>query len=226
MSLSYLLADDHTTMLNIIEKILCHFESCFSRKAAFRWFVIIITGLMLRSDKLGVTSILRDLALAPGCYDSMLHFFRASSWSLEDIRKRWFSAERSCGKDKKAVKNSSEDILIFQDTHEPIIDRRTWYLVQELRKTVRRVDTSGEGSLLTGKLYCADCGGKMHYRRSTTRAGRDWRGIPNGEVQHTSAGFNCSTYNSSRKKYKQVCCSHSIKEDTVKSLSSNQFSMP
>ena len=94
MSLSYLLADDHTTMLNIIEKILCHFESCFSRKAAFRWFVIIITGLMLRSDKLGVTSILRDLALAPGCYDSMLHFFRASSWSLEDIRKRWFSAVR------------------------------------------------------------------------------------------------------------------------------------
>lgn len=32
-------------------------------------------GLMLRSDKLGVTSIIRDLALSPGCYDSMLHFF-------------------------------------------------------------------------------------------------------------------------------------------------------
>lgn len=129
-----------------------------------------------------------------------------------------FRSHKESYKDKKAVKNSSEDILIFQDTHEPIIDRRTWYLVQELRKTVRRVDTSGEGSMLTGKLYCADCGGKMHYRRGTTRAGRDWRGIPNGEVQHTSAGFNCSTYNSSRKKYKQVCCSHSIKEDTVKQL--------
>ena len=129
-----------------------------------------------------------------------------------------FRSHKESYKDKKAVKNSSEDILIFQDTHEPIIDRRTWYLVQELRKTVRRVDTSGEGSLLTGKLYCADCGGKMHYRRGTTRAGRDWRGIPNGEVQHTSAGFNCSTYNSSRKQYKQVCCSHSIKEDTAKQL--------
>ena len=129
-----------------------------------------------------------------------------------------FRSHKESYKDKKAVKNSSEDILIFQDTHEPIIDRRTWYLVQELRKTVRRVDTSGEGSLLTGKLYYADCGGKMHYRRSTTRAGRDWRRIPNGEVQRTSAGFNCSTYNSSRKKYKQVCCSHSIKEDTVKRL--------
>ena len=94
MSLPYFLVNGHTTMLNFIENILCHFESCFSRKAAFRWFVVIITGLMLRSDKLGVTSIMRDLALAPGCYDSMLHFFRASSWSLDGIRKRWFSAVR------------------------------------------------------------------------------------------------------------------------------------
>ena len=94
MSLPYFLVDDHTIMLNFIENILCHFESCFSRKAAFRWFVVIIMGLMLRSDKLGVTSIIRDLALAPGCYEPMLHFFRASSWSLEDVRKRWLSAVR------------------------------------------------------------------------------------------------------------------------------------
>ena len=79
-------------MLNFIENVLCYFESCFSRKAAFRWFVIITTGFMLRSDKLGVTSVIRDLALRPGCYDSMLHFFRASSWSLDGIRSRWFSA--------------------------------------------------------------------------------------------------------------------------------------
>ena len=31
-------------------------------------------GLMLRSDKLGLTSVIRDLALSPGSYDSMLHF--------------------------------------------------------------------------------------------------------------------------------------------------------
>ena len=79
-------------MMNFIDKILCHFESCFSRKASFRWFVMITLGLMLRSDKLGVTSVIRDLALCPGCYGSMIHFFRASSWSLESLRLRWFSA--------------------------------------------------------------------------------------------------------------------------------------
>ena len=81
-------------MLNYIENVLCYFESCFSRKAAFRWFVTITLGLMIRSDHLGVTSIIRDLALRPECYESMLHFFRAASWSLEEIRKRWFLAVR------------------------------------------------------------------------------------------------------------------------------------
>ena len=78
-------------MMNFIESVLCRFESCFSQKAAFRWFVTITLGLMLRSDKLGVTSVIRDLALNPHCYDSMIHFFRSSAWSLENIRERWFS---------------------------------------------------------------------------------------------------------------------------------------
>ena len=94
MSLPYFPVVYHTIMINFIENVLCLFESCFSRKAAFRWFVTITIGLMLRSDKLGVTSVIRDLALCPGCYDSMIHFFRASSWSLDSIRKCWFSAVR------------------------------------------------------------------------------------------------------------------------------------
>ncbi len=94
MNLPYFWAVDHTIMLNFIEKVLCYFESCFSRKAAFRWFVTITIGLMLRSDKLGVTSVIRDLALSPCCYEPMLHFFRASSWSLDNIRKRWCLAVR------------------------------------------------------------------------------------------------------------------------------------
>ena len=77
-------------MFDFIDKILSSFESCFSRKAAFRWFVILTIGLMLRSDKLGITSVIRDLALKPDCYLSMLHFFRASSWSLDRIRQCWF----------------------------------------------------------------------------------------------------------------------------------------
>ena len=94
MSIPYISVVGHTIMLNYMETVLSRFKSSFSRKAAYGWFVTITVGLMLRSDKLGITSIIRDLALSPGCYDSMLHFFRASSWSLDKIRKCWFSAVR------------------------------------------------------------------------------------------------------------------------------------
>ena len=95
ISLSYFSVVHHTIMLNFIDKFLRYFESCFSRKPAFAWFVTITVGLILRSDKLGMTSVIRDLALRPDCYISMMHFFRAPSWSLDGIRQRWFEAVRA-----------------------------------------------------------------------------------------------------------------------------------
>ena len=65
------------------------FNVCFSRKAAFKWFVIIVIGLMISTEQMGVTSIVRTLGINPLYYHSLLHFFRASSWSLESIQSIW-----------------------------------------------------------------------------------------------------------------------------------------
>ena len=62
--------------------------------------------------------------------------------------------------------NPPEDWLIFENTHEAIVDAETWELAQKLRKTPRRHDTLGEANPLTGLLYCADCGEKMYNHRS------------------------------------------------------------
>ncbi len=48
-----------------------------------------IVGLMLRSDHLGTTSIIRDLSLNPACYEALNHFFRSSAWSLESLWQTW-----------------------------------------------------------------------------------------------------------------------------------------
>lgn len=82
-------------MLEYIEKNLNNFKSCFSRQSAFQWFVVIIVGLMIRSDKLGTTSIIRDLALNSRLYETMNHFFRASSWNLNSIKLKWFDVVNS-----------------------------------------------------------------------------------------------------------------------------------
>ena len=91
-------------------------------------------------------------------------------------------------------------------------------MVQELRKTVRRFDTSGEGSMLTGKLYCADCGGKMHYRRGTTRAGRDWRGIPNGKSNTHPQALTVGHITVPESRTERCAVPTPSKEDTVKQL--------
>lgn len=76
-------------MLKYIDSILGEFRPCFSRKDAFHWFVIVIIGLMLRSDQLGLTSIMRDLAMPAHCYETLVHYFRSSAWSLESLRMKW-----------------------------------------------------------------------------------------------------------------------------------------
>lgn len=67
------------------------FRVCFTRKAAFEWFVVVIIGLMIGQEHAGVTSVIRELSLSSSHYESILHFFHASSWKIETIRKVWIS---------------------------------------------------------------------------------------------------------------------------------------
>lgn len=129
-----------------------------------------------------------------------------------------FRTKKLSYKDKTAVKNDSDEIVVFTDAHEAIIDRKTWYMVQELRKTKRRIKTEGESNPFVGKIFCADCGGKMHYRNEGKRAGRNWRGLPDGSVRTTPACYNCGNYNNSHDQSGKVCCSHNIQAKVIDQL--------
>ena len=126
-----------------------------------------------------------------------------------------FRTKKLSYKDKTAVKNDSDEIVVFTDTHEAIIDRKKWYMVQELRKTKRRINTEGESNPFVGKIFCADCGGKMHYRNEGKRAGRNWRGLLDGSVRTTPACYNCGNYNNSHDQSGKVCCSHNIQAKVI-----------
>lgn len=76
-------------MIGEISSILLLFKSCFSRLAAFNWFVVIIMGFIVRLDHHGVTSMIRWLNLDSSLYTALLSFFRASSWQLPRIQHRW-----------------------------------------------------------------------------------------------------------------------------------------
>ena len=90
-------ANGYNKMYDWINEILLTFRQCFTRKNKFKWFVVIILGLMIRQDHLGVTSIIRELGLKPQWYETMLHFFRSSAWNLEGVTAWWIQVVGSCG---------------------------------------------------------------------------------------------------------------------------------
>lgn len=146
MSVPYFSVVYHTIMINFIDKILCQFESCFSRKASFRWFVTITIGFMLRSDKLGVTSVIRDLALSPGCYPSLIHFFRASSWSLDAIRLRWFSIVKN---DFPVYKEGHFHLLVGDGVKQPKEGRR----MPGVKKLFQESENSSKPEYIHGHMF-------------------------------------------------------------------------
>ncbi|MBP3627019.1 MAG: recombinase family protein [Clostridia bacterium] len=64
---------------------------------------------------------------------------------------------------KKRVWNDKENRRVFEDTHPAIVDKHTFETVQEIRKHKRRPTATGKISIFAGKVFCADCGAKLHY---------------------------------------------------------------
>ena len=76
-----------------------------------------------------------------------------------------FKTYTKSNKLRKRLKNSPDRILTFRDTHEAIIDRKTFDLVQKHFEGRKRPDKQGEIDKFAGYLYCADCGARMYLRR-------------------------------------------------------------
>ncbi len=121
-----------------------------------------------------------------------------------------FRSHKESYKDKQTTRHAPEDWLIFENTHEAIVDQGTWELAQKLRQTPRRIDHFGEANPLTGLLYCADCGEKMYNHRSNGNEGTG--------KSYPSDFFDCSTYTLSRQKRFKACSGHYISTKAVQSL--------
>jgi len=112
-------------------------------------------------------------------------------------------------KTKKRRKAKPEELMIFPNTHEAIIDEETWNTAQKARKTIRKEVPNGTyTNRLTGLLYCADCGHRMYYRspQSQHRA--------NGKIYDSDNLYICGNY----RNIHSQCTAHSVKVSAVESL--------
>lgn len=106
-----------------------------------------------------------------------------------------FKTYKQSYKSKKTCYNPEEKWLVFENTHEAIIDADTWARVQELRQNKRRPTRTGKTNMFSGIVCCADCGEKLYYCTGKNFEARQ---------DH----FVCST---SRLKGKDVCSTHFVR---------------
>lgn len=64
-------------------------------------------------------------------------------------------------REKKIIKTSKEDWIIVEGTHEPIIDKDTFYRVQNLLDANYRQSTKPYERIFGGIMYCHECGHKI-----------------------------------------------------------------
>ena len=113
-----------------------------------------------------------------------------------------FQTYSKSNKLKKRIKNAEEDMLIFENTHEAIIDRKTFDMVQKHFEGRKRPDIQGEMDKYAGYLFCGECGSRLYLHRAFS-------------IDPEKNFFQCGGYQT---KGKSHCTAHYISESIVDTI--------
>lgn len=94
---------------------------------------------------------------------------------------------------EKRKKNDPSNFVIIENTHEPIISKEDFNVVQQLIAERKRKRPHAKKHLFTNISYCADCGRSMHFKKSRK-------------------GYVCGGYN---KHGHTLCSDHFVRENEL-----------
>lgn len=107
-------------------------------------------------------------------------------------------------KTKQRRAATPDELMIFPDTHEAIIDQDTWDIARKVRLQKKPRAANGTYShRLSGLVYCADCGARMGFISPDAKKGR--------KLYDSDSAFQCGNY---RNKGAE-CASHFIKTSVL-----------
>ena len=94
-----------------------------------------------------------------------------------------------------------QDWIVVEERHEPIVDRKSFDIVQDKLKSRQRSRQTGEISLFAGLLKCGECGKSLTIRYTNDK--------------HPKQIYSCKTYNAYGK---QHCTQHRVEYETFTAL--------
>ena len=99
-----------------------------------------------------------------------------------------------------------EEWIVVENQHEPLVDRKTFDIVQRKLKSRQRPRQTGEISLFAGLIKCGECGKSLTIRYTNEK--------------HPKQIYSCKTYNAYGK---QHCSQHRVEYDTLYRLVLNKI---
>ena len=99
-----------------------------------------------------------------------------------------------------------QDWIVVEERHEPIVDRKSFDIVQDKLKSRQRSRQTGEISLFAGLLKCGECGKSLTIRYTNDK--------------HPKQIYSCKTYNAYGK---QHCTQHRVEYETLYRLVLNKI---
>ena len=99
-------------------------------------------------------------------------------------------------KNKKVIRNPKEKWMKVENTHEPIVSKETFDLVQQQMESRKKPTRAGNTQIFAGLIKCADCGKSMRYCTN----------------KKTYTYFTCTSYSLYGK---EICSQHYIRYDTL-----------
>lgn len=109
-------------------------------------------------------------------------------------------------KTKQRRAATPDELMIFPNTHEAIIDQDTWDIAQKNRRKKKPRAANGTYShRLSGLVYCADCGARMGFNSPEANH--------NGKHRDSDSSFQCGNYRNVTSK----CTSHFVRTSILES---------
>jgi hypothetical protein len=90
------------------------FRKAFSRNFTWLMFCMVVLGFIGTHEMVGVTSFCRFWNLDSAGYNALIHFFRASTWSLNNVIELWSSFILS---QNETVKSDGRAVLLGDHTN-------------------------------------------------------------------------------------------------------------
>jgi hypothetical protein len=105
-------------------------------------------------------------------------------------------------KSKKLIRHNSEDMYVFPNTHEPIVDEKTFELAQKRLSSRHRSCKSDIIDMYSNLIFCGDCGSRMYCQKNTKE----------------TIAYTCGKYRNNKNRFVAICSTHFIRQAVLNEL--------